>query len=75
MSSSSSDGECGELLFAGSASHSLTGRNGGSSKDGVEERNITTFSKIMPGIKIRKVFSGCIACHSIAVAEDGTSYM
>jgi alpha-tubulin suppressor-like RCC1 family protein len=64
-----------ELLYAGSASHSLTGRSGKTSKfDGVDERNVSTFSRIMPNINIRLIFSGPIAFHCFALGQDGSLY-
>ena len=71
--------EGGELMFAGSASHSLTGRSGktAESGDGVEERLLQTFSRLQPmiGIKITKIFSGPVSCHSVAVDDVGQAYI
>ena len=42
----------GEIVFAGSASHSLTGRSSKSAMfDGVEERLILSFSRIKPFVE------------------------
>jgi len=69
--------ECGELVFAGSAAHSMTGRGSKSSMfDGVEERLVLSFSRIKPfvGKKIARVFCGPLACHFLAVDSSGKAY-
>ena len=77
MSTKEEEVEGGEIVFAGSASHSLTGRSSKSSMfDGVEERLILSFSRIKPfvGKKISRVFCGPLASHFLAVDTSGKAY-
>ena len=69
--------EGGEVVFAGSLSHSMTGRSSKSSTfDGVEENLILSFSRVksLMGVSVSKVFCGPLACHFLAVASDGNAW-
>lgn len=69
--------EGGEVVFAGSLSHSMTGRTSkGSTFDGVEEKLVLSFSRVntLMGVSMSKVFCGPLACHFLAVASDGKAW-
>jgi hypothetical protein len=77
MATSSSSGESEtEVLFAGSAAHSLAGRSEKVKKfDGVEELNVLTFSRIVvPNISVAKVIAGNNACHYFLIGTNGKAY-
>jgi len=51
----------------------FAGRSAKTSKDdGVEERLVSTFSRILPGVDVRLIITGPLACHSFCVTADGT---
>ena len=62
-------------MFAGCAAHSIAGRSDKVKKfDGVEERNVLTFSRIFPGVSIAKVLAGNTASHFFLIGVDGNAY-
>lgn len=68
----------GDVIIAGSASYSLTGRSNPPSQgyDGVPETNHWNFVRFTPlcGKKIVKVFSGCTSVHYFALDIEGLLY-
>ena len=59
--------EMGELVFCGSASHSMTGRSSRSKNfDGVEAQEVLEFQRLKPllGVKILHIVTGPVSCHS-----------
>ena len=66
----------GELLFAGCAAHSMAGRNAGTTSkfDGVEDRTVDTFSRVLPNVRVSVVVTGNTACHFFCLTPEGAAY-